>query len=246
MHTLLPNCCANSPGAHGRTWQVMQFCRSSRASLSQVPRGMAASVYADRWGDAVLSGRVIVTDSWVADAIFYLANNHVLLSVVFAHPSHPYSRCRRLLVLLNSLSFAFFVTAVLHALIPFDPAVAVLELTVGTVLQILFDVPASLLGTCPCARSQALPPSVRLCCQCVSMSCLSCHFCASVLFALLGAVLLAVSAAATFSEVQEQFVSTKVASFVGAVPTTILIYAVLREWERCTSPPQRESRSGLL
>ena len=61
--------------------------------------------------EALASGRVTYTSSWWRDAGFYLCNNHLLLSILCAHPSHPYSRCRRLLVLLNSLSFGFFITA---------------------------------------------------------------------------------------------------------------------------------------
>ena len=45
-------------------------------------------------------------NGWWADGWFYVKNNHVFLSIFLAHPSHPYTRGRRFLVLLNSLPFA--------------------------------------------------------------------------------------------------------------------------------------------
>mmetsp|Transcript_7301 Transcript_7301/g.17049 ORF Transcript_7301/g.17049 Transcript_7301/m.17049 type:complete len:88 (-) Transcript_7301:228-491(-) len=73
-------------------------------------------------GEALASGRVTYTSSWLRDAISCITNSHVLLSAFLAHPEHPYNRCRRLFMLINSLSFGFFITAVLHALIPWAPA----------------------------------------------------------------------------------------------------------------------------
>ena len=57
-------------------------------------------------------------NGWWADGWFYVKNNHVFLSIFLAHPSHPYTRGRRFLVLLNSLSFAWFVTALFQVIIP--------------------------------------------------------------------------------------------------------------------------------
>ena len=98
--------------------------------------------------EALAAGRVVYTESWWRDCFFYICNNHVLLSVFCAHPEHPYSRCRRLLVLLNSLCFAFFLTAILHAVVPFELAQGFLEATLGTVLQVIFDLPSSMMGSC--------------------------------------------------------------------------------------------------
>ena len=90
---------------------------------------------------ALLSGQVrFPPNGWWTDCWFYVKNDHVFISVFLAHPSHPYTRERRcvhimcfhevtspteaphhphsFLVLLNSLSFAFFVTALFQVLAP--------------------------------------------------------------------------------------------------------------------------------
>ena len=180
--------------------------------------------------DALASGRVVYTSSWWRDAAFYLANNHVLLSICCAHPLHPFSRCRRALVLVNSVTFGFFIEAALHSLLPFDPIVATFRLTLGVLLQLAFDLPAALLGTCPCAR--CLPEPFGQWLRCVSMGCLACHCCQGLLYAFLGLVLLLISPLATPDGVWRAFVATKEAAFVVAIPTTLIVYALLRECER--------------
>ena len=56
---------------------------------------------------AFVAGRVHWRDKgWCSDFVVYVLNTHVLLSVCCAHPKHPMSRFRRLLMLLSSLCFA--------------------------------------------------------------------------------------------------------------------------------------------
>ena len=76
------------------------------------------------------------------------------------------------------MAFAFF-TALLHAIIPFELGVSVLQATLGTVLQLLHDLPASMVGTCPCAHP-CLPGPVRACCNCLSLATLGLQCCLGV------------------------------------------------------------------
>lgn len=43
----------------------------------------------------------------------YVYNNHPLLSLILLHPLNPYGRKERLIVFINSLFFAIFVTFVI-------------------------------------------------------------------------------------------------------------------------------------
>lgn len=184
--------------------------------------------------EALESGRVTYTRSWLRDCCFYLCNNHILLSVFLAHPEHPYGRLQRGLVLFNSLAFAFFITAVLNAVVPVDLLRAALHVTIGTLLQLAFDLPASMLGTCPCAH-KALPSCVQGCCRSVALACLACHTCMAFLLGLLGALALAitsigsvVNSSETSDLVWDNFVNSKLNAFVGAVPWLCVTYALLR------------------
>ena len=129
-------------------------------------------------------------NGWWTDWWFYIKNNHIFLSIFLAHDSHPYTRKRRFLVLLNSLSFAFFVTALFQSLVPNDVAAAALILFYGTMWQIIWDVPAAMLGTCPCANMGCLPTPVRRCCGCVSFGCLFLHAALGLVLGVIGALLL--------------------------------------------------------
>ena len=107
--------------------------------------------------DALLGGQVrFAPNGWWTDGWFYVKNNHVFISIFLAHPSHPYTRGRRFLVLLNSLSFAFFVTALFQVIVPVETLRIAVVLVYGTLAQIMWDVPAAMLGTCPCAHMACL------------------------------------------------------------------------------------------
>ena len=148
--------------------------------------------------ETLASGMVTYTPGpfgWARDCVFYLMNNHLLLSVFFAHPLHPYPRGRRGVVLFNSLAFGFFITGTLHAFLPASEGVgsiarSTLQATIGTVLQLAFDVPASMFGQCPCAH-QALPSGVQGFCRGVATCCLSLHTCAAIVLTLVSLLLLA-------------------------------------------------------
>ena len=89
---------------------------------------------------ALLDGQVrFPPNGWWADGWFYVKNNHVFLSIFLAHPSHPYTRGRRFLVLLNSLSFAWFVTALFQVIIPVEILRLAVVLVYGTLAQIMWD-----------------------------------------------------------------------------------------------------------
>ena len=114
--------------------------------------------------DALLGGQVrFAPNGWWTDGWFYVKNNHVFISIFLAHPSHPYTRGRRFLVLLNSLSFAFFVTALFQVIVPVETLRIAVVLVYGTLAQIMWDVPAAMLGTCPCAHMACLYDVARRC-----------------------------------------------------------------------------------
>jgi len=56
-------------------------------------------------------GTARISDSMLQDFLFYLQNQHNVLSIFFAHELHPFTRFHRFLVLFCSLSLAFCLTA---------------------------------------------------------------------------------------------------------------------------------------
>lgn len=129
-------------------------------------------------------------NSWLEDCLFYICNNHVLLSICFAHPAHPLSRKRRLLVLGNSLAFAFFTTCVVRGLFGFHDLAQTAASVLGAILQLVWDLPGAMLGSCVCVNMPALPIWLRRCCGCASLVCLSCHLLFGLVYASIGALLL--------------------------------------------------------
>lgn len=196
----------------------------------------------------------------ISDWIFYMQNNHVLLSAIFAHPSHPYPLQRRRLVLLNSLCFCFFITSLLFLAgyaLPSVPAawrstLGMISLlrdwptTASVVLQLVWDVPGSSLGICPCARS-GMPPALRKPCGYGMLCCLACHLLGVIYWAVGAALLLlfgpgmSLQAARKFSVL---FWWTKLLALLLAVPTGTVIFLLLRRHELTTGPAPFADSNG--
>jgi len=203
------------------------------------------------------------------DWVFFAFNNHVLLSVFLAHPSHPYNAERRRLVLLNSLGFAFFVASLFflagHALpsVPHDwpTTLKLLSLladqptTLSVLVQLAWDASGSSLGVCPCAQ---------LCCRrpC-GFAMLACFVCQTsilgLLYALVGGVLLVIFGPAHFvldPDAMRRFavlfwVTKGLAFLLLLAPAGLLIFLILRFFElrerrRERSAPQYDPKRDLL
>ena len=187
---------------------------------------------------ALKEGRVhFNTNNWAQDCLFYLKNNHVLLSTCFAHPAHPFSRNRRVLVLANSLAFAFFITCALHAVGLWNQlradqlATRVIAPVVGALLQLVWDLPGAMLGSCVCASCAEFPVWLRSCCGFSSLVCLTCHLLLGLVYAIVGALLLLVLPWVRIEDVVQEFATSKLLSFLLAVPLNVFIFALLRHWE---------------
>ena len=180
------------------------------------------------------SGRATWSKSWSADMLFYLSNNDVLLSAFLAHPAHPFSRTRRTLTLFTSLAFAFWLTAIFNLLIPIELARTFVRLTLGTLLQLVYDFQVATLGSCVCSSlsgsSSSIGRSVAHLCQFFSFMWLTCHTCLGLCYALIGLLLLALQRDP--HAVILDFVRSKMLAFAAAIPTGILSYALRRECER--------------
>jgi len=199
----------------------------------------------DEMRSALLSGQVrFPPNGWWTDGWFYLKNNHVFISIFLAHPSHPYTRERRFLVLLNSLSFAFFVTSFFQVLMPVETLRVAMVLVYGTLAQIMWDVPAAMLGTCPCAHMACLPPAVRRLCGCASFGCLCCHTLLGLVFGAIGAAVLLFLPADQREELIRRFGESKLMAFATGVPIALFIYAVLQRCE--TRQVRRAAAMGRL
>jgi len=199
---------------------------------------------------ALLSGQVrFPPNGWWTDCWFYVKNDHVFISVFLAHPSHPYTRERRFLVLLNSLSFAFFVTALFQVIIPVKTLRVVAVLVCGTLLQIMWDVPAAMLGTCPCAHLACLPAPLRRLCSCASFACLCCRTLLGLALGAFGLAVLIFLAADQREEFFHRFVMSKLMAFATGVPIAMLIYSLLQcceAWQvrRATATGKLDTRFG--
>lgn len=53
------------------------------------------------------------SDSWCSNYCSYVSNNHPFVSMVFVHYLHPFGRRQRLMVFLNGLFFAIFISFVI-------------------------------------------------------------------------------------------------------------------------------------
>ena len=102
---------------------------------------------------------------------------------------------------------------------------------VGGVLQLVWDLPGAMLGSCVCASCAEFPVWLRSCCGFSSLVCLTCHLLLGLVYAIVGALLLLVLPWVRIDHVVRDFAASKLISFVLAVPLNMLIFALLRHWE---------------
>lgn len=241
--------------------QSPHYNGSSAISPNDSPRDAEQSVVQERMRKGlVISVLPDGPHGFLADLKFYLNNNHMLLWAFAAHPAHPYPPQRRRLVLLNSLAFCFFITSVLFLAVGrtahvdgndtwrFEkkleqgaeglrhlPLLRHWPTTLSVMLQLIWDVPGSLLGSCPCARS-GMPTALRKPCGFGMLCCLACHL-LGILYGVVGVLLLWLlgpgwSNAAVF-EFLSLFVRSKTLAFLLALPASSGIFILLRCHEQC-------------
>ena len=101
------------------------------------------------------------------------------------------------------------------------------ETTAGTLLQLAFDIPAGLLGTCPCAH-RALPSLVQQGCTALAAAFLSLHLWCGRVFVLVTVVLIAVVPATSLVEIWTAYLTSKTSAFFWLIPSTVVVYALIR------------------
>ena len=204
------------------------------------------------------------------DFIFYLRNNHVLLSAFAAHAAHPYPLQRRRLLLLNSIGFAFFVACLAQSLgstcgtssecesnrrdreqlrsVLGAPLVAVLRdfpTTLSVLLQLVWDVPGSSMGICHCAKQGT-------CKQQCGRGMLVCFMCQLVggVYAALGAILLFVfSQLLHIVEVNDVVLlclTSKALAFLYAIPVSAVLFVWLWRAEADAASAARLTNGDLV
>ena len=199
-----------------------------------------------------------------ADLLFYLRNNHVLLSAFAADPGHPYSPQRRRLVLLNSIGFAFFLACLAslgdncgsscdreaRGWLLNTPVLLLMRdwpTTLCVLLQLLWDVPGASLGICHCAQQGPCPRS----CGRGMLVCFVCHLLGMV-YGAAGALLLflfsQVLSLVEWQQVLRLLATTKALAFAIAVPLSALIFAILwrAEGVAIEGKGEAEARGGSL
>ena len=194
---------------------------------------------------AFVAGRVHWRDyGWCRDFGVYVLNTHVLLSVCCAHPKHPMSRFRRLLMLLSSLCFAFFVCVALARFhVPvFGPALGLL----AGFVQVWWDLIPVLMNALSC-QNACLPVGCRRAANCFSFACLALHTVQSFVFALVGAVICVTAPAEDVEGVSEavgQVVESKLVAFALALPISMVLFTFLR-WCEVEGPCRLPPLSGV-
>ena len=158
----------------------------------------------------------VYSRSWSSDLWLWLKNEHIVLSLVYAHPEHSFSPVERQVVLLISLVFGFGVTCLLN-LVGNPSMRVVLSVTVAAVIQGVNDTLLKIAATCSCVQS--CPRSIKWCFESVGkfsiclQACFAIGLCAVSVWALFVASR-AVEYVAEPGLVASLFVASKLESFL--------------------------------
>ena len=158
----------------------------------------------------------VYSRSWSSDLWLWLKNEHIVLSLVYAHPEHSFSPVERQVVLLISLVFGFGVTCLLN-LVGNPTMRVVLSVTVAAVIQGVNDTLLKIAATCSCVQS--CPRPIKWCFESVGkfsiclQACFAIGLCAVSVWALFVASR-AVEYVAEPGFVASLFVASKLESFL--------------------------------
>mmetsp|Transcript_59463 Transcript_59463/g.116644 ORF Transcript_59463/g.116644 Transcript_59463/m.116644 type:complete len:481 (+) Transcript_59463:104-1546(+) len=178
----------------------------------------------DPFSDRLYSGVVVYSKSWKEDLWLYFKNEHILASCLFAHPEHPFSPNDRFLVVSISLMVAFGLNCCFSSAGEGSLA-TILALTVGVVVQSIFDSSLKFFSTCPCVQKGCMSRIwlLKCCCLCLGKCFTGVCCCVGLGVLLLGTILLAIHQPQDFGFASGNFAYSKVTAFFGSTVASCLI-----------------------
>lgn len=140
--------------------------------------------------ERITMGSVIFSQSYASDAWLYLKNNHLILSILLAHPKHPFSKAERLVCLFCSVIMGFGLTCAFN-LITKEPTKTILSVVIGGLIQGIYDALLRVFAECLCVQG---------CPRCIVKCFELCGRVGMVLQFLLGCVVLCIGLVAFLTE----------------------------------------------
>ena len=112
------------------------------------------------------AGHAVYSQSFASDFWLFLKNNHLIFSLFFAHPKHPFSACERRVCLTCSLALGFGITCLLTlSKDDVDAAtLTIMTIMLGGILQGVYDTLLKIFATCSCVQS--CPTPIRVIFEC--------------------------------------------------------------------------------
>jgi len=100
------------------------------------------------------AGHVVFSRSATSDLWLYLKNSHIILSLFFAHPRHPFSAVERRVCLVCSVLLGVGLTCLFN-LVDAETDRMIIALVVGSLVQGIYDALLKTLASCMCVSGQA-------------------------------------------------------------------------------------------
>ena len=173
--------------------QKAEIAKEKAAEAAAKAKEMAlATKEKDEFVERLMANHLVWSKDLKSDMWLMLKNNHLVLSLFFAHPKHDFSPLERRVCLVCSLCLGFGITSLLGLIkeeADEDSADAVLIVVlVGTVLQQIYDNLLRVFATCSCVQS--CPAVIRICFEALGAIGLIFQFFFGVGFLLLGILLI--------------------------------------------------------
>ncbi|KAJ8906528.1 hypothetical protein NDN08_003021 [Rhodosorus marinus] len=183
----------------------------------------------------LFDSHVHYTSSWPKDAVFYLFNNNVLLSLLFVHKNHPFTKKMRWMVQFCALSLTFLFST-FGLLLPRGIR-AVWRLVVAPLLLLTWNIYIGTLAQCPCLFSGFISENFRSRVSKIGRILLYIAVSSSVIFALLGRLFLSIAPEQTKGDSwMMDFIETQLSSLLWSIPTDLLVYSFLRRFQSPINP----------
>mmetsp|Transcript_11277 Transcript_11277/g.30341 ORF Transcript_11277/g.30341 Transcript_11277/m.30341 type:complete len:214 (+) Transcript_11277:1667-2308(+) len=173
-------------------------------------------------------GDARVSASLMSDYVFYLKNQHALLSIFCAHPLHPFSRRERAVVMFCALCMCFLLTALgAHLLELWRPLGATFNFAFAPITMLVWEQTLVTAATCECFQQAWCPTHTRNAAEKIGRAIIVLASAASVSFLVCGAILVqALKRSPAGFHFMRNFVWTTTNSWVWGIPMISIFFAV--------------------
>eukprot|EP00949_MAST-11_sp_MAST-11-sp1_P002583 g2583.t1 len=184
------------------------------------------------------NGVVVYSNSYCRDYLFYIRNNHALLSLFCSHPLHPYSKMERFFAQLCSFCIVLCAEANLYN-VSSDWSSYLWPILIS-----IFDTLMSQAATCGCVQGNQVPKLLRTCMEACGHVLMGFYACIAFIFLIIGAVVIA-NRNLIHPEFFLELAQVRGLGWLYSLPIGLVVYSIKRCLQLALHPERLDEVSNM-